>query len=180
MLDIPHTDSTSVRRRGQRLSPVLSDGAGWQGFALVVLGWSGVALAYGFAGMSTDPGSGGAVLGAAGMSVASFVLVARGIVVACAAARSPLRRVFQSRALFGTGATLVTIAVVAITALVVRAPWDGLGARGRPLADLINELTFTAAAAVCLVGGVVAARAGWIVRREERKWGAQARVCHPE
>jgi len=170
MLDIPHAGQASVRRRGARVSPAFRDGAGWQGFVLVALGWSGVGVAFGFVGMSQDPGAGDALVFVSAVSVASIVAVAVGAVVVYEAARSATRRVFRSRVLFATAATLLAIAAVALVAFFARAPLDGIAAHGKPPAELMNELTFVAVSLTCVVGGVAAASEGWKARRNERSW----------
>jgi len=171
MADIPHAGLRSVRRRRARLSSILRDGAGWQGFVLLALGWSGIGLSYGVVGIANDAGSGDVVLIAAALSVASLAAVAGGVVIACTAAHSGLRRVFRSRALFATAATLLMIAAAAGVALVARTPFDGMGSHGKPPADLMNEVTFVAGSLVCVVGGVATLREAWKARRNERRWG---------
>ena len=170
MLEKPHIDRTLARLRRARHSSAFRDGAGWQGFVLLALGWSGIGLAYGFAGIAGEPGSREAVLGAAAVSVASLAAVASGVVIAYTAARSALRRVFRSRVLFGTAATLLAVAAASVVAFVARAPLDGIGAHGKPLAELINELAFAAATLICGIGGVASLREAWKARRAERTW----------
>ena len=66
---------------------------------------------------------------------------------------------------------MLSVTAVAVVALVARAPLDGIGAHGKPLAELMNELAFAAAALICGIGGVATLREAWNARRAERPWG---------
>ncbi|MDH3753705.1 MAG: hypothetical protein OEU32_07515 [Acidimicrobiia bacterium] len=145
--------------------------AGWQGLALVVAGWSGVGLAHAAAWLSGDPASAGAVLSTAGVAVVSLVAIGGGAAIAVTAAVSPTRHVFHSRPAFRTAAVLLVVAAVNVELLIVRAPFDDILGHGKPLAELIGDLTCVAASLICLVAGGVALREAWKARRNERSWG---------
>ena len=174
MLDITPSSDTSIGR--PRRSSLGLDGAGWQGFVLVLFGWVGVGGAYLASGLSSDPTSLGAALWAAGLSCISLASIGGGTAIAVAAARSPMRHVFHSRPLFGTAASLLTVAAIALAVLIIRSPFDGIAAYGLPLADLINDVTLVAGALICVVGGTAAFRAAWAARHDERSWGKPVSV----
>lgn len=170
MLGIRPFRQTMARRDTARLSLALRDGAGWQGFVLIALGWSGIGLAYALVDLARDSASDAVVICAAAVSVASLAAVGRGAGIAYAAARSPIRHVFHSRVLLRTGATLLTIAAIALASLIARAPFEGMAAHGEPPAELMSDLTFVAASLMCGFGGLATLGEAWKSRHDERAW----------
>jgi hypothetical protein len=129
-----------------------------------------VGLAYAAVGWSRDPTSGEAVLWTTGVAVASLAAIGRGAAIAVTDALSPLRYVFRTRPASSTAAMLFAPAAVALALLIHRAPFDGIAAHGKPLAELITDLACIAASLICLIGGSVALRGMWNARGDERHW----------
>jgi hypothetical protein len=144
--------------------------AGWQGLLLVVAGWVGVGLAHAAEDASGDPRSTGAVLWTAGLALFALAAIGGGAAVAVSASLSPMRYVFRSKPAFWTGVVLIAFAGAAIFGLIQVAPFDGILAHGMPPAELITVLTVIAAAATCLVAGVIALSGAWDARRKQSRW----------
>ena len=143
---------------------------GWQGHLLVVLGWSGVALAHVVARLPANSAFGGTVFWTACLALVSLLAVGGGVAIAIAAPLSPTLHVFHSRPAFLTAAVVLAVAAVAIAALIIRAPFDGIAAHGKPLDELISDLAGVIASLICLAGGGIVLRAAWRERGLERDW----------
>lgn len=145
-----------------RISLASRDRASWHGFLLIIIGWAGIGLAFAVAG--------GSVLATVGLAVASIAAVGQGGAISVRGALSPTRHVFKSGPAFWTAAILLGTAASAAVVFVERTPFDGILGFGKPLPDLIAELTFVAAMAVCLVAGSIALREASQASRDERHW----------
>lgn len=143
---------------------------GWQGHLLVMLGWSGVALAHVVARLPADSAFGGTVFWTVGIALVSLLAVGGGVAIAIAAPLSPTRHVFHSRPAFLTAAVVLVVAAVAIAVLIIRAPFDDIAAHGKPLDELVSDLTGVIASLICLVGGGIVLRAAWRERGLEQDW----------
>jgi hypothetical protein len=143
---------------------------GWQGFLLIVVGWSGIALAHATPELLGDPASGVTVLGTTMVAVTSLLGIGVGAAIAVAAAQSPTRYVFYSRPATWTAAVLAMASSIAVVVLSVREPFDGIAAHGKPLAELIGDLSYLAASTICVVAVVAAVHSVLKARSEERSW----------
>ena len=77
---------------------------------------------------------------------------------------------FHSRVLFHSAVALLAIAAIAMMSLISRAPFDGIAAHGKPLAELICDLTSVLASLICGGGGIAALRDAGRARHDERTW----------
>lgn len=154
---------------GDRVRP------GSQGFLLIVIGWSGIALAHATPQLLGDPASLANVLGTTVVAVASLLGIGVGAAVAVAAATSPTRYVFYSRPATWTAAVLAMAASIAVVVLTVRDPFEGVAAHGKPLAELIGDLTYTAASMICVLAVVAAVHSVLKARSDERSWSTPER-----
>jgi len=162
------TNRVSVRR-GLRIAKHDHKTARW-GLVLVVGGWTGVGLTHLISRTSGDLSSRSAAMWTAGPAIASLAAIWRGVAIAINATLSPMRFVFHSRRTAWVAALLLAAAAIEIASLRFRAPFEGISAHGKPLAELISDLAYIAASLICLVGGCVALRAALDARRHERDW----------
>jgi Na+-driven multidrug efflux pump len=149
---------------GDRVRP------GWQGFLLIVIGWSGIALVHATPELLGDPASGATVLGTTVVAVASLLSIGVGAAIAVVAAQSPTRYVFRSRPATWTAAVLAMASSIAVVVLSLREPFDGMAAHGKPLAELIGDLSYVAASTICVVAVVAAVHSVLKARSDERSW----------
>jgi hypothetical protein len=171
MLPIRPPRQKPVHGGGTRLPSTSPNGSGWWGFVLVAIGWSGIGLLHWVAGSTPEPSSRTVVMAAVALAVVSLASVAGGIALAYNASRSPLHHVFRSQALFRTAAIFSTVATIALGSLIARSPFDGIAAHGKPLAELLGDLSFVFASLTCAGGGIATLHEGWKARRDERTWG---------
>jgi len=143
---------------------------GWQGFLLIVVGWSGIALAHATPEVLGDPASLTTVLGTIVVAVASLLGIGAGATIAVDAAQSPTRYVFYSRPATWTAAVLAMAASIAVVVLSLREPFDGIAAHGKPLAELIGDLSYVAGSIICVVAVIAAVHSVLKARSEERSW----------
>ena len=143
---------------------------GWQGFLLIVVGWSGIAFAHATPGLLGDPASGATVLGTTVVAIASLLGIGVGVAIAVAAAQSPTRYVFYSRPTTWTAVVLAMASSIAIVVLSLREPFDGVAAHGKPLGELIGDLTCVTASIIGVVAVFAAFHNAWKAREDERSW----------
>jgi Na+-driven multidrug efflux pump len=143
---------------------------GWQGFLLIVVGWSGIAFAHATPGLLGDPASGATVLGTTVVAIASLLGIGVGVAIAVVAAQSPTRYVFYSRPATWTAVILAMASSIAVVVLSLREPFDGIAAHGKPLAELIGDLSYLAASIICVVAVVAAVHSVLKARSDERSW----------
>lgn len=166
-------DPTSDERGELRtLQPLPQrNAAWWQGVLLVLAGWASLGLVHVASEAQAGPSSVRSILLTLSLAGLALAAVAIGATIAVTAAMSPLRHVFHSRPAFWAAGSLFALGAVVLLTVAAREPFDGVASHGKPLIELIADLTCLAAAVVLVVGGGVAFSRGLDAHRNERSWG---------
>lgn len=104
------------------------------------------------------------------MAIVSLAAIVAGVVVAVAAASSPMRYVFRSGPTARMAALLLVGGTVAVVLWNRRGPFKDIVSHGRPFPDLIVDLVWLAGAMVCIAAGFVAVHRVVRARQDERTW----------
>lgn len=166
-LDPIRGDKAAVGRVRSR--PAGRAAPGWFGVALCIGGWVGVGLTSAILDYH-DPSSGTTVFWLIIAVSTSLLAIGRGCVIAIRTALSPDAHVFHVRPALRTAAILLGLSAGAASSVIVRAPFDGIAAHGKPLAEVVGELGYVTGALLCLAGSGVALGGARTARHSERNW----------
>lgn len=152
------------------VEPIVLPSADWENIALLIAALSGLWIASGIAGWSSEASTPTVELWTGGVVVASLVALGLATSKLVSSAQSRTRHVFCGRRVLAFGVFMLVVAAGLTVSIVRRNPFHQLTSRGRITAGEIADAGFVVAVIVCLVGAGVALVDAWGACRDERRW----------